>query len=233
MSRVVALARVDLLLAWRRGVVAAAAIVVLVYVSLLRLVPDAIAATALPYLVFSDPAALGFFFIGGIVLADRSDGTAAAVAVSPATPGEILWSRVAVMTALGTFGGLAVGAGSGVGIRWSWFLPAVVLTAVVYTCFGYSVAMRSRSVNDYFARATAWSIPLFAPLALFAVDPGWTPLAMWPSTASLLVLRGAVEPATLSGGTAGVAFSVLLASAGLVGWWALTALRASRSDGRA
>lgn len=227
MSRVGTMARVDVLLAWRRGVIGAAAAVVVIYVILLRLVAEAVAVALLPYLVFSDPAALGFFFVGGIVLADRAEGVAAAVSTSPVEPWEVVMGRVGVLTAVGSAGGLAVGLGSGLAVEWLTFVPAVILTAALYTCFGYAVAMRAGSVNEYFARATAWSIPLFAPLVAFALDPERWVLTLWPTTASLVLLRGGAGP-----GRSLLALSVLAGAALIVGRWAVSELEAARREGR-
>lgn len=224
---VVALARVDTILAWRRGVIGAAGVVALIYVILLRLVPTRVGSVLLPYLVFSDPAALGFFFVGGIVLADRADGTAAAVSVAPVRPFEVLVARIGVLAAIGSLGAIAVAAGSGLTVEWVSFVPAVVLTALLYTSFGYAVAMQARSVNEYFARATAWSIPLFAPLVVFVVDADWWGLALWPTTASLVLLRGGAEL-----GTVALALGVLLIAVFVVGRWALSELEAARREGR-
>ncbi len=221
------LAAVEVLLAWRRGVIAAAAGAVAIYVLMLRLAPESVAETLLPYLVFSDPAALGFFFVGGIVLAERAEGTAAAVAVSPAPAASVLVSRILVLACLGAIGGFGVALGSGLAVQWITFAPAIVLTALFYTCFGYAVAMRATSVNDYFARATGWSIPLFAPLALFALFPGAWFMALWPTTAALVLLRGETGL-----GTAVVAIAVLALASAVVGRWALATLESAQREGR-
>lgn len=227
MSELASLARLDWVLAWRRGVIGAAAAVVVIYVTLLRVMPEAAASVVLPYLVFSDPAALGFFFVGGIVLADRSEGTSAAVSVTPASPLAVLVGRVGVLAAVGTVGGLAVAAGSGLGERWFTFVPGVLLTALLYTSFGYAVALRARSVNDYFARATLWSIPLFVPLVAVGLGTSEWILALWPTTAALLLLGGGAD-----GLVAAVALSVLAVGAAGVGRWALAELIAARREGR-
>jgi fluoroquinolone transport system permease protein len=232
MRRFGPIARVDALLAWRRGIVAAAAIVAIVYVILLRLIPAAVAETLLPFLVFSDPAALGFFFVGGTILADRADGTAAAVAVTPADVAEILAGRVVVLAGLGALGAAVVAAGSGLDIAWWWFVPAVLLSSVVYTCFGYAVAMRARSVNEYFARAVVWSIPMFVPIVVFAVAPTWPGLAAFPTTASLLLLLASAGGPVPAGTTAVAAFVVLAGSALAAAGWARTQLAAARREGR-
>lgn len=172
---VAALARVDTLLAWRRGVV----------------------------------------------------GAAAAVSVAPVRPVEVLGARIGVLAVIGIIGAIVVAAGSGLAVAWVTFVPAVVLTALLYTAFGYAVAMRARSVNEYFARATAWSIPLFAPLVVFMVDPDWWGLALWPTTASLVLLHGEGEP-----GTGALALVVLVVGVFVVGRWALAELEAARREGR-
>lgn len=221
-----ALARLDVVLAWRRGVVGAAVAVVLFYVVVLQMTTESVAATLLPYLVFSDPAALGFFFVGGIVLAERAEGTAAAVAVSPVPLGAVLAARILVLAALGSASGLAVALGSGVGVDWLTFAPAVVLTALLYTSFGFTVATRSATVNEYFARATVWSVPLFAPLAAFAAEPDAWVMTVWPTTAALVLLEGA-EPSR-----AIPAFVVLAVATAIVVRWARAALETAHREGR-
>jgi fluoroquinolone transport system permease protein len=226
-KRIQALSRLDAVLAWRRGVIGAAIAVVVMYVILLRLLPEDIASAVLPYLVFSDPAALGFFFVGGIVLADRSDGVAAAVLVTPVEPVQVLVARVGTLSALGALGGIAIGLASGAAVRWASFLPGVLLTALFYTSFGYAVAVRARSVNEYFARATAWAIPLFAPLVFMATGAESWLLALWPTTAAIVLLTGTTGVVGL------LATSTLAVATALVGRWALRELEAARREGRA
>lgn len=226
-----ALVRVDLLLSWRRGVVAAAVGAAAAYIVLLRIVGVDLAETLLPYLVFSDPAALGFFFVGGVTLADRAEGIGAALSVTPVSASEVLQTRIGVLTGIGALSGLVVAAGSGVAVDWLVFTPTVVLTAVVYTCFGYAVAMRSRSVNEYFARATAWAIPLFAPLALFLISPESPLMALWPTTASLSLLRASVEGG--DGLVIGFSLVGLAVAAAITMRWAQRELEAARREGRA
>lgn len=200
MSAPVTLVRNDARLLWRRGVVVASLAVVVLYVVLLRAIGPATAAVVLPFLVFSDPAALGFFFAGGVALVERGEGTAAALAVTPARPWELVGARAGGLAALGTVGAALIAGLSGVAIRWPLFVAAAGLTAVAYTLLGLAVSMRSGTVNEYFARATVVSVPLFAPLGAVIAFPDSPWLAAWPTTASLGLLRSSVLGERAMGG---------------------------------
>ena len=231
MSPLVVLVRNDARLLWRRGVVAASLVVVLGYVIVLQMLSAGAAATALPFLVFSDPAALGFFFVGGVALSERSEGTAAAVAVTPVGPGEMTTARTAGLAGLGTAGAILIAAFSGVTVGWRIFVVATALTAVAYTLLGLAVAMRSASINEYFARATVLSIPLFGPLGAALAFPDSVWLHLWPPTASLGLLRASVEKSPEPGSHA-LALAILGATCLAAGAWARHELVAATRSGR-
>lgn len=231
MSTLVVLVRNDALLLWRRGVMAASLVVVAGYVIVLQMLSSGAAATTLPFLVFSDPAALGFFFVGGVALSERSEGTAAAVTVTPIGPGELTTARTAGLAGLGTAGAILIAAFSGVTVGWPIFVAATALTAIAYTLLGLAVAMRSTSVNEYFARATVVSIPLFGPLAAALAFPEAVWLQLWPPTASLGLLRASVEGSPGPGRQV-LAFVVLGATCLAAAAWARYELVAATRSGR-
>jgi fluoroquinolone transport system permease protein len=225
--------RINMVLSWRRGVIAASASVVGLYIVVLNLMPTGVAVGTLPYLVFSDPAALGFFFVGGIVLADRAEGTVAAVWVTPARPWQMLAARVGSLGSIAVVSAALIATGSRLSVRWEVFLAAVVPTALLFTFLGYAVAMRSRSVNDYFARATVVSIPLFAPIGVLVVAPTSPWLGVWPSTASLVLLRSSVPGEGIPTPSAiFVPVATLVLTCVIAGWWAHFELSRARREGR-
>lgn len=231
MSTLVVLVRNDALLLWRRGVVAASLVVVLSYIIVLQMLSFGAAATTLPFLVFSDPAALGFFFVGGVALSERSEGTAAAVTVTPVGAGEMTTARTAGLAGLGTAGAILIATFSGVTVDWRIFVAATALTAVAYTLLGLAVAMRSASINEYFARATVVSIPLFGPLAAALAFPDSAWLQLWPPTASLGLLQASVEGSPGPGSQV-LAFAILGATCLAAGAWARHELLDATRSGR-
>lgn len=227
------LVRNNMVLSWRRGVIAASVSVVGLYIVVLNLMPTGVAVAILPYLVFSDPAALGFFFVGGIVLSDRAEGTVATVWVTPVRPWQMLAARVGSLGTVAVVSAVLIATGSRLSVRWDVFLAAVVPTAFLFTFLGYAVAMRSRSVNDYFARATAVSIPLFAPIGVLVVAPTSPWLGVWPSTASLALLRSSVfDQDIATPPPIFVPVATLVLTCLIAGWWAYFELKQARREGR-
>jgi fluoroquinolone transport system permease protein len=69
-------------------------VVAALWVVLLRLLPPTPRAVAAPLVVFGDLAVVGYFFVGGMVLFEKAEGTLSALSVSPLRPGHYLAGRV-------------------------------------------------------------------------------------------------------------------------------------------
>ncbi|MGB3635622.1 MAG: hypothetical protein WA982_16385, partial [Rubrobacteraceae bacterium] len=75
MSRFASTVRLDLLLQKRYGFFYAGAFVTVVWVALLLPLPDSLLDLAVPLIVFTDLAVVGFFFIAGMVLFEKGEET--------------------------------------------------------------------------------------------------------------------------------------------------------------
>ena len=70
-------------LQYRYGLYAAYAIVVTIYVALLLGLAPLLPAWGTAAIIFTDPSALGFFFLGALMMLERNEGVRRALAAAP------------------------------------------------------------------------------------------------------------------------------------------------------
>ncbi|TLS50390.1 ABC transporter permease [Paenibacillus antri] len=179
----------------RHGFYAAYAIVSLLYVAMLRALPEAWRELAHLLATFSDPAALGFYFVGGLVLLEKQQRLFDPLFATPYAASEYVLSKTATLTGLSAAAIVAVRLGAfGFEGRWALFLYGSVATAAFFTLLGLGIAVSCRTLNGYFVASTVYTsvfaLPLVEPLGLAS----WPALSMLPTHASLLALESAFGP---------------------------------------
>ena len=104
MTAFVTALRWDIVLQARNGFYWASAFVILVIGGLLLALPEAARANEaawVPAIIAVNLQITTFFFVAGLMLLERDEGTLAALAVSPFSPGAYLATRTVTLTALG------------------------------------------------------------------------------------------------------------------------------------
>jgi fluoroquinolone transport system permease protein len=223
-SAFAAAVRWDVVVQARNGFYWATGFLVLVVGGLLLALPQSArengAALAPALLVVNLPITT-LFFVAGLMLLERDEGTLAALALSPLSAAGYLAARITTLTVLAAVETIAV-VWIAFGTAGSW-LPILLGTAalgVIYTSVGALVACRYRSVNSLLLPASmvvsALLLPLLAhfdlaPRVLFLLHPVEPPLT--------LLRAGFVAPDSRD---------VLFGVAGSVGWGTI-AFRSARS----
>jgi fluoroquinolone transport system permease protein len=172
----VALLHHDARLQLRNGIYGAYAFVVTLYAALLALAGVALPSWVPAVLIFTDPAALGFFFLGALMMLERSERVRIALAVAPLSAGEYLLAKVVTLTLVALAAGailIAVTPGRDDPVL---LLSVVMLTSVQYVGIGVPIAVRFRTVNAYLVGSAAFLTPIVAPAFLALLDPfpRWT-----------------------------------------------------------
>ena len=125
-------------------------------------------------LIFSDPASMGLFFMGAIVLLEKSQHTTCALAVSPVHATEYVIAKVSSLSAISLVVAaiLALAADAD---NLHIVLFGTFLSSVIFTLFGIIVATKIASLNQFIL----WTVPIeavcFVPaiLHLFKITPAW------------------------------------------------------------
>lgn len=159
------------------------------YVGILLLLPAEIRREGAALMIWSDPAALGFFFIGGIVLLEKGEGLHNYLSVLPVTAGEYILAKVLSLSLVSTLAGMAIAVlGLGGQVQYLLLLPGLFLGSAVFTLFGLMVGVRAQSVNHYLVMGIPVGMALMSPS--FVIFAGLThPLVeVLPSTMLLRIL---------------------------------------------
>ena len=206
----------DILLQARHGFYLVSALLAPVLGWLLGLLPidraglDAI----LPAVMAFNLLITTFFFVGALVLYERSQGSLLALATSPIRATEYLASKVMSLTLLGLAESLAV-----VVIAFGFAVvgPGLVLggfaLGTLYVLFGFVTIARFDSFNAYLLPAVGVTLALFLPIV--HVTGAWT-FPAWhlhPTFPPLLLLQEPAAPALWGYGAVASAAWIALAFA--------------------
>lgn len=181
--------RRDLRLAWRQGFWLAYALVCLSYVLVLQLFDsgsagDGLRGLLIKLVVFSDPSVLGFFFIGGLMLLERSEGTLYGGFASPLRVEEWMLAKLGSLTLLAVVASFAIALPlCGEHVRPLWLLAAIVPTSTCFVLVGIVAGTRFSTVNRYLLGGGTLSMPLLLPML--------APLGIWDTPAFELLPSGA------------------------------------------
>jgi fluoroquinolone transport system permease protein len=173
----------------RYGILAVYGIISVIYLLLLLWIDPAVRPLSGGVIILTDPAAMGLFFMGAMVLLEKSQQVNCALAVSPVRAGEYIAAKVLALGALGLLVALVVGAVAGnppVGI-----VLSVALGSPLFTMLGMMVACRSKSLNQFLLLSVPVETVVFLPALFYWFGGVSSPLwLLTPGVAGIVLLGG-------------------------------------------
>ncbi len=200
MKRFAASLLCDIRLQLRNGFYAASVFVTVVWAAVFSQLPRFDASGVWAGMVAGNLFITTFYFIGGLVLLERDEGSLAARSVTPLKPSEYLASKVLTLSALAAaentvltlllawLGFLRFGTGL------VFLILGIVLLSVILCLAGFAVIVRYRSINEFLMPSMLYVLALGLPLIdYFGL---WrSPLfLLHPVQAALVLMRAAWEP---------------------------------------
>jgi fluoroquinolone transport system permease protein len=181
----------------RHGFYYAYALVSVLYILLLRLLPIDIREYITTLIVFSDPSVLGFFFIGGIVLMEKSQNIFESLFVTPFKAWEYLISKVISLTLIAVISSvLIVTLSVGFQINFVALILGVALSSIFFTLLGFTLAFLAKSINQYLIASVLY-VPIFMLPVLEFLGLYKTPLFnLIPAKPALILIKGAFNSLT-------------------------------------
>ena len=235
MSAFTTLLQSDVRLQNRNGFYGASVFVVVVVGSLLLAIPVAARTPAgiwVPALVLINLVITTFFFVSGLILIERDEGSLLALAVSPLSPAAYLGARAATLTTLATLEtGAFVLLAFEAPASWPLFICGTLTAGAIYTSIGAAMATRYASINEFLLPATLVVTGLLVPLLPLLGLGTRLPLFWHPLEPSLVLLRASYE-----GGSAAQLIFGVVGSLGWIAaafWWAQRRLDSLMRDTRA
>jgi fluoroquinolone transport system permease protein len=225
MRRLAATMRLDARLQARNGFYYAAAFVAGVIILAASFVPDAYLAWVLPAIVFENMIVGTFYFMGGLVLLEKREGTLEAQVVTPLRAWEFLASKTITLTALALAENLAI-VTLAYGAEWNVvaMTAGILVAAPLFSLAGFVFVARYDSINEYLMPSVLVTTVLTLPILSYAgvLDGAW--LALHPMNGALELMRAAFEPTS----AATIAFAVLYSAL----WLAILFVWSRRAYGR-
>ncbi|MGI6558652.1 MAG: ABC transporter permease [Limnochordia bacterium] len=181
----------------------------LLYIGMLSVFPDGWRERAAILMIFSDPAAMGLYFMGAIVLLEKSERTLDSIAVSPARTHEYTLSKLFSIGVISVIVGLTIGLVGGAVKITIQFLVGLLLCSCLFSAVGLVIVARSVSLNSFIISTVPVQLLINLPAAawLFGWQPSW--LLLHPGV-SMMQLCMPNRPVLPSG--------VILASWTLAAW---------------
>ena len=195
MHRLAATVRLDLRLQMRNGFFYAVAFVLACWFVVLTRLPPIDWGYVLPAVVFGNLVMVNFYFVAGLVLLEKGEGTLEAQVVTPLADWEYLASKTLTLTALSVVEQVViVRSAYGAGFAAGPLVAGVVLAGVLYTLTGFLLVARYRSINEFMFPSVLFTTILSLPmLHYFGLWDTWL-LYLHPFTAPLVLLGGAFGP---------------------------------------
>lgn len=173
MNRLAATVMTDIRLQFRNGFYVASALVAMASTLLLQWVPTDLTTLILPVVILQNVLTNTFYFVSGLLLLERAEGTIAAQSVTPLRLGEYLGSKLITLTTLSLAESLIIAAALlGVHGPLLWLALGVVLSAVLFCLAGVALALRYDSVNEFLMPSVVYTSVLTLPiLGVFGIGP--------------------------------------------------------------
>ncbi len=183
----------DIKCQFKHGFYAIYFVVTVLYLALMSLIPRESLNYVLPSLIYSDPAALGLFFIGGIVMLEKMQGIINYVVITPLTVREYILSKVISLSILSIIVGLTLSILSGYDqqVNYLILIIGILQTSMLFILVGIMIVVGCRSLNEYFIRMVPFITLLLVPcLSLFEFRFSYIFTAI-PSVAAVRIVFGA------------------------------------------
>jgi fluoroquinolone transport system permease protein len=195
-----ALLRQDIRFELRHGIYTVYAVVCGMYVLLLLSLSPSLRVVITPLLIFTDPAVLGFFFMGGIVLLERKQDVLSSLFVTPVSPAQYVLSKALSLALLSLAAALLIALPFFVfSFHLLPFTLGVFLTAVLVGLLSIPFAVNAESLNEYFLSSGLFMVVFMPPLIEYFLQSENLLFLVFPTQASLLLIRGAfsgISPAS-------------------------------------
>ena len=140
-------------------------------------------------LIYSDPAAMGLFFMGAIVLLEKSQKVLNAIVVSPVKMSEYILSKTVALIAISTVIAMILGLVSGSNQLLS-IAVGTALTSAIFTMLGIIAATKISNLNQFLIVIMPIEIVCFVPpiVGLFVKLPDI--FRFFPFTACMNLITG-------------------------------------------
>ncbi len=172
------------------------------YIVVLFIFPETWRAKVGIITVYTDPSAMGLFFMGSIVLFEKSERVLDSISVSPVRPWEYVVSKLFSIGLISVLVGLVIGVSAGAVVNPLSFIAGVFLFSCVCSAVGLMIACKIKTLNQFILVTVPVEIVMNVPALIWL---------FWERKVWLLVHPGVSMMELCTGGKAWLpALSILI-----------------------
>lgn len=167
MKRILNSITADIKFQMKHGFYAVYVVLSIMYIVILNFIPMSAKSVVLPILVYTDPAALGMFFIGGMVLLEKEQGVLSLLYITPLKVHEYIISKVLTLGIISTLAAVGISLVVNIQTNYILLILGTLLSAIFYTLIGFLMASKSKTVNDYILKIVPVAMLVILPCLTF------------------------------------------------------------------
>lgn len=171
--RILSLLRGDIRFQYKYGFYFLYLVFSILYISLLFAFPEAWKEKAAILMIFTDPTSIGLYFMGAIVLFEKSERVMDSIAVSPASSYEYVLSKLFSIGVISAVVGFAIGFLSNRVPVTIHFITGIFLGSCLFSAAGLIIAAKCISLNDFIISTIPAQLLINIPAIAWLF--GWRP----------------------------------------------------------
>lgn len=181
----------DIQFQWKYGFYLLYFIMVVLYLLFLSLLNGTVKETVAAICVYSDPAAMGMFFMGAMVLLEKSQKVLSSLAVSPMKPGEYIAGKVVSIALISELVGLVI-MHQGKTQNYILTIIGILAGSLLFSFCGIIVGTKINTINQYIVGTLPFEMIGFVPVIAYRIgflwDSKW--MLIHPGCAAMRLIEG-------------------------------------------
>lgn len=186
----------DMLFQWKYGFYMLYLLMIIIYYVIFSFLTGNVKDTIVSICVYSDPAAMGMFFMGALILLEKSQRITNTIAISPVTVEEYILGKIVSVGIISEIVGVILMLQ---GHTENYFFCAIGIFAgsVIFSLCGIIVGAKIESLNQYIIGTLPFEIMGFVPVILYRIGFMWDNKLMiiHPGCSVMRLIEGDTEMA--------------------------------------
>lgn len=186
----------DMFFQWKYGFYMLYLLMIIIYYVIFSFLTGNVKDTIVSICVYSDPAAMGMFFMGALILLEKSQRITNTIAISPVTVEEYILGKIVSVGIISEIVGVILMLQ---GHTENYFFCAIGIFAgsVIFSLCGIIVGAKIESLNQYIIGTLPFEIIGFVPVILYRIGFMWNNKLMiiHPGCSVMRLIEGDTEMA--------------------------------------
>ena len=162
----------DMFFQWKYGFYMLYLLMIIIYYVIFSFLTGNVKDTIVSICVYSDPAAMGMFFMGALILLEKSQRITNSIAISPVTVEEYILGKIVSVGIISEIVGVILML-QGHTENYFWCAIGIFAGSVIFSLCGIIVGAKIESLNQYIIGTLPFEIIGFVPVILYRIGFMW------------------------------------------------------------